>query len=81
MDMSHVADRLERKFGVGTRPDLRRALYARLEQVIEEKGEVAYVAVASAAADAIGKENPGRYFARVVMLRLYERGVLASPDF
>ena len=81
MDMTDVAHRLELKFGLGTRPDLRKALYKRLEQVIGEQGERAYVAVASAAADAIGKENPGRYFARVVILRLYERGILESQDF
>lgn len=80
MDMTNVATRLETKFGLGTRPDLRKALYARLEHLVEEYGDRAYVAIASAAADAVGKENPGRYFARVVMLRLYERHVIQTED-
>lgn len=79
MDMSNVATRLESRFGLGTRPDLRRKLYQRLQDAVDNEGEAAYVCIATAAADAEGKEHPGHYFARVVMLRLYERGVLASP--
>jgi len=80
MDMHDVAARLEQRFGLGTRPELRKALYQRLEHVIETEGEPAYVVVASAAADAAGKENPGRYFAHVVMLRLMERGIIDAPE-
>lgn len=80
MEMSLVAEKLERRFGLGTRPELRKALYARLEQLVEEEGEPAYLVIATAAADAAGKTNPGRYFAHVVMLRLMERGVIDAPE-
>lgn len=80
MDMENIADRLLRRFGPGTRPDLRKQLYSRLAEVVEREGEPAYVIIASAAADAEGKTNPGRYFAHVVMRRLQERGVIATPE-
>lgn len=80
MDFTNIAERLERRFGCGTRPELRKALYQRLAHLIEEEGEPAYIVIASAAADAEGKTNPGRYFAHVVMLRLMERGIIDAPD-
>ena len=79
MDMSDIAAKLEQKFGLGTRPDLRRQLYKRLEQIVDQEGERAFVCIATAAADAIGKNQPGHYFARVVMVRLMERGVIEVP--
>lgn len=81
MDMTDVATRLTRKFGLGSRPEVRQAFYQRLEDLVLEHGELAYVAIASAAADSIGKEDPGRYFTRVATLRLRERGLLQIPDF
>lgn len=77
-----MAERLERKFGVGTRPDLRRSLYQRLDALYSdpEIGERVYQVVASAAADAIGKSKPGNYFAFVVMERLRERGLVKAPE-
>lgn len=81
MDMTNVSARLQAKFGLGSRPDVRLAFYKTLESLIEQHGERAYVAVASAAADSIGKEDPGRYFTRVAVLRLRERGFLQIPDF
>lgn len=80
MDMHNVAGRLAARFGLGTRPELRRSLYQRLEELIAEEGEAAYVVVAGVAADAAGKTNPGRYFAHVVMVRLQERGFLPTPE-
>ena len=80
MDMCNIAQRLETLFGAGTRPDLRRRLYSRLQALVEAEGEAAYRCIATAAADARGKSSPGHYFARVVMCRLYERGVLATPE-
>ena len=81
MDMSDIAVRLERKFGLGTRPELRRRLFTRLEDLVEDVGEPAYVCIASAAADAEGKDHPGHYFCRVVTTRLKERGIVSIPDF
>jgi len=80
MDMENVANRLVTRFGLGTRPELRRSLYSRLEELIRQEGESAYLVVASVAADAVGKTNPGRYFAHVVMVRLQERGFLPTPE-
>lgn len=76
-----LAERLERKFGLGTRPDLRRTLYHRLEELYSDPAisERVYQVVASAAADAVGKDKPGNYFAFVVMQRLRERGVVTAP--
>lgn len=85
--MSLIAQRLEAKFGLGTRPDLRRALYQRLETICNEAdfntAEKAYHIIASVAADAIGKDKPGNYFAAVVSARLREKGVIAvsEPSF
>lgn len=80
MDLENLADRLGRRFGFGTRPDLRKALYERLEKLVEDEGEPAYLVIATVAADAAGKKEPGRYFAHVVILRLIERGILDSPE-
>jgi hypothetical protein len=78
--MTEISKRLEMRFGLGTRPELRRQLYTRLERLVASEGEGAYVCIASAAADSAGKLNPGRYFAHVVMLRLQERGVVAVAE-
>lgn len=77
-----MAERLERKFGLGTRPDLRRSLYQRLDAMYSdpELGEKVYRVVAGAAADAVGKSKPGNYFAYVVMERLREHGLIAAPE-
>ncbi len=80
MDMENLAERLGKRFGMGTRPELRKALYQRLEDLVEREGEPAYLVIATAAADADGKREPGRYFAHVVMLRLMERGILDTPE-
>ena len=75
-----VAQRLAVKFGMGSRPDLRRDLYRKLEHLVEDEGERAYEVIASAAADANGKNDPGKYFAFVVLKRLQERGVLPKSE-
>ena len=80
MDMSNVADRLEQRFGLGTRPTLRKALYLRLERLVNDEGVEAYHIIAGVAADAVGKDHPGRYFSKVVCLRLTERGLLQAPE-
>lgn len=81
-DNSSISDRLERRFGLGTRADLRRALYLRLEALCNHSdpsvGERAYQVIASAVADAHGKLKPGNYFASVVMARLQERGLIEA---
>lgn len=81
MDMSDVAARLVAKFGLGSRPDLREALYQRLQELVYgPDGPRAYQVIASVAADAVGKRDPGRYFAHVVVARLQERGIVPAPQ-
>lgn len=81
MDMDNVADRLASRFGLGSRPDLRGPLYQRLQDLVfGPDGQEAYRVISSVAADAIGKRDPGRYFAHVVMLRLQERGIIPLPE-
>lgn len=77
-----LAERLERRFGLGSRPELRRSLYQRLDVLYSdpEIGEKVYNVVASVAADAVGKSKPGNYFAFVVMARLRERHLVAAPE-
>lgn len=81
MNLDDVSFRLQQRFGLGGRPDLRKRLYDQLQELVLRVGEPAYVIIASAAADAQGKDNPGRYFARVVSLRLKERGITPIEDF
>lgn len=80
MDTANVAQRLEKAFGLGTRPTLRKALYSRLETLVEQEGERAYLIIAQCAQDALNKREPGKYFAHVIVCRLIERGVLEAPD-
>lgn len=80
MNMSDVSQRLEKALGLGTRPDLRRELYDRLQQIVEAEGERAYVIIARCAQEAQAKDSPGRWFAAVVLRRLEERRVLPVAD-
>lgn len=76
MDGTEVVERLKRRFPIGSRPELRLALYERLGQLVEAEGEPALHVIATAAADAAAARNPGHYFAFVVMRRLRERGIV-----
>jgi len=80
MDDTDVASRLAKKFGLGSRPDLRRQLYERLALLVQhDDTRRAYQIIAGVAADAIGKNDPGRYFAHVVCARLQEKGIIPPP--
>lgn len=80
MDTQFIAERLERRFGVGSQPTLRRALYLRLQALVEEKGERAYCVIAEVAADADRARDKGKYFAWVVVRRLIERKLIPVPE-
>jgi hypothetical protein len=80
MDGSSIVERLERRFGLGSKPLLRKALYQRLAQLVEDEGEPAYLVIATVAADADKARDRGKYFAWVVMRRLIERGILPPPE-
>lgn len=75
-----VSGRLERRFGLGGNSELRRALYRRLELLIDEQGEPMYRLVATVASEASGKEDPGRWFAKVVCIRIRESGLVVPPE-
>lgn len=78
-DSQDIAERLEHRFKLGSKPLLRKALYQRLGRIVEELGECAYLVIAEAAADAAGKDDPGKYFAFVVVRRLIERKIIEVP--
>lgn len=80
MDGAEVVERLRRRFPATANAAKRLALYQRLGHIIETEGEAAYIVVAGAAADAAGKDDPGRYFAYVVTRRLIERGIIETPE-
>lgn len=81
MDMNNLVARFEKHFGLGSRPDLRKALYQRVAQVAsEDPSQRAYLVISSVVADAAGKDDPGRYFAKVVLSRLQEKGFMIAPS-
>ena len=80
MDLTRIAERLEVRFGLGSNPPLRKALYRRLESLVFASGESAYHVLAEVAADSAGKSDPGRYFAYSVVRRLREKGILSGSE-
>lgn len=78
---SHIAARLERRFGLGANPEARRRLYRRLELACEIHGERAYVQLCTVAAEAASARKPDRYFSHVALLRLREQGLLQREEF
>ncbi|MES2360094.1 MAG: hypothetical protein V4529_17265 [Gemmatimonadota bacterium] len=80
-----LASRLYKRFGPGSRPDLRQQLYTRLELLCTEgpphQTDRAYQIVVRTASDAQGKTEPSKYFCRVVLLRLQEAGIIGASDF
>lgn len=82
MDTSSIVEALKRRFGLGTRPDLRLPLYTRIATCVSEDptGRAERI-VASVVADSAGKADPGRYFASVSLARLEEKGFAVRPQF
>lgn len=77
-----IAARLARRFGLGTNPELRQALYARLENLVDgPDGSKALECIDSVVADSVGKSDPGRYFAKVAVCRLQERGLMEARTY
>lgn len=77
-DVRDIEERLERKFGLGQRPVIRRSLYRRLGELCVQKGDRAYLVICDAAEYALSRSrgDKGNCFAFVVMRRLFERGVI-----
>jgi hypothetical protein len=69
-----LSQRLERTFGLGERPLVRRRLYGRLQRLCDEHGSTLYRHVCSVASAAKDKQEPSNWFCRAVMLRLKDCG-------
>lgn len=70
-----VAARLQRKFGLGDQPKKRMMLFRRLESLVEKHGDLVVDLISEAVACSVGKDHPGRYFARAIVLKLNEKGL------
>jgi len=77
---SGLADRLSKRFGLGDRPVLRRALFDRLQRECTYHGEVVYRIIASACRSSESAREPDRYFCSVVSRRMREAGFLVDED-
>lgn len=75
-----VAAKLEERFGLGSQPEKRKALFSRLELACEVHGERALTQLKTVAAEAKSARKPDRYFCRSALLRLRELGLLELSD-
>lgn len=75
-----LAERLEKRFGLGNNKEARRGLYRRFELATELHGERALVQLKTVAAEATGKRKPDRYFCRAALCRLRELGLMALEE-
>lgn len=72
--------KLERRFGLGSKPETRRAFYRRLELACEVHGERVWTQLRIVAAEADGKKTPANYFCRTALCRLREAGLMPLAD-
>lgn len=88
---TEIARTLEKKLGLGEFPMVRRRLYSRLQRVAVAKGDLALLIISEALlqADALRDrqtggpatlDSKGRWFAKVVVLRLKEQGYWDDPQ-
>lgn len=75
-----LSQKLERRFGIGSKPEARRAFYRRLELACEIHGERVWTQLRIVAAECDGKREPARYFCKTALLRLREAGLLPMAD-
>lgn len=75
-----IEEKLERRYGLGSKPDSRRAFYRRLRLAVEIHGERAWIALRTVAAEADGARLPERYFCRTALARLRESGLMPMAD-
>jgi hypothetical protein len=76
MLVSEISARLERAFGLGSNPLVRRRLYRRLQRLAEQRGEAVLHIIAQVASEAQAKtiKSPGQFFSYVIGRRLKESG-------
>jgi hypothetical protein len=77
-----VAERLAKRFGYGSNPEVRRQLYERLEELYcgDPRGAKIMEVINSVVRDSVGKSDPGRYFAYCVVRRLQEKGFIPGGE-
>lgn len=75
-----IAERLQKRFGLGANPQARKNLYHRFELAVETHGERAYVQLRTVAEEASRARKPDRYFCRAALCRLREQGLLAQAE-
>lgn len=75
-----LAQKLERRYGLGSKPEARRTFYRRLELATEIHGERVYIAIRTVAAEADGARCPDRYFCATALRRLREGGLMPMAD-
>lgn len=75
-----VAQRLERKYGLGDKPKLRRKFFLRIEQICVKYGPRAYAKVKKAAVLAEDREWPDRYFVKTASSMLEECDMFDQLD-
>lgn len=78
VDQPTVSERLAKRFGYGTNPEVRKALYDRLEELVcgDPRGTKIMDVINTVVRDSVGKSDPGRYFAYCVVRRLQEKGYI-----
>lgn len=75
-----LAQKLERRFGLGSKPETRRAFYRKLELATEIHGERVWTALRIVAAEADGARLKERYFCATALRRLREQGLMPMAD-
>lgn len=75
-----LVERLTRRFGLGSKPQTRRAFYRRLELAVKTHGERAFVALRTVAAEADSARDPAKYFCHSALRRFRESGLMPMAD-
>lgn len=76
-----VAERLTRRFGLGSDPERRQRFYGKLERLVEEHGDQVLTIISDCVWAAEKARSKQRYFCKAVSLRLKENGFgLEGPN-
>lgn len=69
-----VAERLTRRFGLGSDPERRQRFYRKLEELVADHGDPVMTIISDCVASAEKARSKQRYFCKAVTLRLRENG-------
>lgn len=75
-----LAKKLERRYGLGSKADARRAFFKRLELAVQVHGERVWIQIRTVAAEADSARQPDRYFCATALRRLREGGMMPLAD-